>query len=177
MISERVKQGILSRLSYDPTTGLFRHKISHLKVRPGDIAGYENDQGYIIINVYGQRIRAHRAAWFVMTGEYLDNEFDVDHEDNNRSNNVFTNLRKATRTQNNLNRGLTAGNKSGKAGVSLRKDTGKWDARIVYEGRTILLGNHAKIEDAINARLEAEGRICKGFHPIDKTRTARPRHR
>lgn len=48
-------------------------------------------------------------------------------------------------------------NQSGARGVSWRKDTQKWHARIVVAGKTILLGNFTDLEEAKSARALAEG--------------------
>ena len=54
-------------------------------------------------------------------------------------------------------------NKSGTKGVHLVKKTNKWKATISFKGEMIYLGCFADIQDAINARKEAEE---KYFKPI-----------
>jgi hypothetical protein len=81
---------------------------------------------------------------------------DVDHRDHDTLRNVRSNLRKCSRSQNMANaKGLRVNNKSGVAGVYLRKDTGKWAAQITVNGRTLGLGSFADKNEAIRIRAEA----------------------
>lgn len=159
-------------LTYDPMTGLLRWRIrTHGHggaINPGDVAGSDKD-GYIQIIVGKKPYRAHHLAWLLMTGEWPPAGQDVDHADRNRSNNAWSNLRLASRAQNNVNTSGRRNNTSGCPGVSFRKDTQKWHARITYEGKVILLGNYEKKEDAIAARRAVEsvayGKFVPAQHP------------
>jgi hypothetical protein len=53
---------------------------------------------------------------------------------------------------------------SGARGVCLVKSSGRWTARIWVNNRTVRLGNHVHIEDAIAARRSAELRLFGGVH-------------
>ena len=71
----------------------------------------------------------------------------VDHRDGDTLNNTRTNLRMATRSQNNANR-------AGKADKELPKgvfltDSGKYRARIMVEGKNISLGTFSTVEEAV----------------------------
>jgi len=65
---------------------------------------------------------------------------ETDHRDNDGLNNQRSNLRPATRSQNNANRRKGAGFSSRFKGVSWAKREGKWDARIKSGGRQRYLG-------------------------------------
>lgn len=52
-----------------------------------------------------------------------------------------------------------ANNSSGVRGVSWKKDTKKWWARIEIDGKTRSLGYYTSLEDAARARAEAIARI------------------
>lgn len=146
-------------LSYDPESGKIHWVVDRLsyggKAKAGTVAGQIHD-GYVIIGLLGKQYRAHHLAWLMMTGEWPPLDLDVEHQDRNRSNNAWTNLRLATRYQNIANVGTRSTNKSGRTGVSWRKDTGKWHARIKADGKIILLGNFVEFEDACRARAAAE---------------------
>lgn len=148
-------------LRYNPHTGNFHWIITtHGRggmIYPGDVAGSLKD-GYIVIHLDGVVYRAHRLAWYVMTGEWLPPEQDLDHRNGERSDNRFHNLRKATRSENNdnPNNKLRSDNVSGTRGVSWRADTNKWHARIKIKGKIILLGDYIELEDAVAARKAAE---------------------
>jgi len=153
-------------LSYDPQTGVIRWKIftkgRRGPIRPGDAAGTDKD-GYVQIKIFGKVYRAHHIAWLLMTGEWPPADCDMDHINRNRSDNAWCNLRLAHRSQNNVNSGLRADNKSGHKGVFQRKDTGKWEARITASRCVHILGNFGTMEEAIAARDDAERRYYGEF--------------
>lgn len=58
-------------LEYHPETGVFTQKIQRKGgLKPGEDAGCLTDHGYVKISVDYRRYRAHRLAWFWMTGEW-----------------------------------------------------------------------------------------------------------
>lgn len=147
-------------LTYDPETGVFRWLQAIMCARgirpPLSEAGSPNDSGYTLIKLYGRLYRAHHLAWLTMTGDWPPREGDIDHEDRCRSNNAWSNLRAATRGQNNVNAKIRKSNKSGYKGVSWRAEINRWHARITVGGKILLLGNFERIEDAAEARKIAE---------------------
>lgn len=92
-------------------------------------------------------------------------EFMVDHIYGKRNDNRKSQLRLATRTQNNQNKRLHSNNTSGVTGVSLNKKNNKWDSYIHVNKSKIFLGRFDNIEDAIRARLKAEKEYFKDFAP------------
>ncbi len=72
----------------------------------------------------------------------------VDHINQNRLDNRRENLRFATRSQNQANKGRQANNTSGYKGVSFR--AGKWEARIRVAGGRLQLG---RFDDPVTAAL------------------------
>lgn len=84
-----------------------------------------------------------------------DNEFP-DHIDGNGLNNSRSNLRRATKSTNGMNRGAEKNSWTGYKGVSWHKHRKKYRARIKANGKEISLGYYVNIEDAIKARDEAE---------------------
>lgn len=134
-------------LKYDPDTGLFTwiKRKSRSPVQVGDIAGHKNARGYIEIRFEGTLYLAHRLAFLFMTGSIPDY---VDHEDEDKSNNKWLNLRKATKSQNGCNVGIPAHNTSGVKGVSFSKPNRKWIAQVVHKGVYYYLGYHDDVESA-----------------------------
>lgn len=148
-------------LAYDPLTGVFRWKISpRNRTLPGDVAGYLNDQGYVLCVVDQQKIRLHRAAWAMVHGELP--EMKIDHINGVRSDNRIENLRLATCSQNSQNSALRSTTKTGVKGVHLRRDTGKYSASITVDKKTHWLGCYDTLSEAKAARLEWESK----FHPF-----------
>jgi hypothetical protein len=149
-------------LSYCPDTGELRWKVKRNSyggtVVPGKIAGTPALHGYIKITIDQCQCLAHRLAWLITTGELPSAGMEIDHINGNRSDNRIANLRVVDRSKNNMNSCIRGNNKSGVTGVSFRKDTEKWHARITVEKRIILLGNFDNIGEAIAARQAAEVR-------------------
>jgi len=152
-------QRLRELLEYSPDTGIFswrENRLSHAgKAKVGSPAGTPKE-GYISIIVEQRVYRAHRLAWLFMTGAFPAKGTEIDHINRVRSDNRWSNLRLVTRSQNNMNSGMRSDNQSGHKGVTKRRDTGKWHARITVDRRVLLLGNFITFEDAVAARRAAE---------------------
>ena len=80
-------------------------------------------------------VRMHRAVLDVPTGKFID------HINHNGLDNRKANLRVVTRLENTWNKRKQRGNYSSQyKGVTWLKRTGKWQARIVCNGRAIFIG-------------------------------------
>lgn len=89
-------------LKYCPNSGQFFWINPPKNKEVGDVVGYVTTLGYIRIYHKGKPYYAHRLA-FMMMGEDIDG-WEVDHIDRNKSNNKWSNLRKATSAENKYNR-------------------------------------------------------------------------
>jgi len=144
LTAERLKQ----QFHYDPLTGVFTRLTGPRGV--GAPSGYVHSRGYVHISVEGVEYKAHRLAWLYMTGEWP--LLQIDHEDTVRSNNVWTNLRLATRSQNQGNsRPIRKTNTSGFKGVSRHPQNQKWVAYINRDGQSTYLGSYDNINHAAAA--------------------------
>lgn len=94
--------------------------------------------GYLHGGIFGRLHKAHRVIWAMQTGEWPKGE--LDHEDTDRSNNRWGNIREATRSEQMQNQRLPESNSSGVKGVSWHKDRQKWQANITVNGRRKYLG-------------------------------------
>jgi hypothetical protein len=81
----------------------------------------------------------------------LDTSQEIDHKDTNRLNNQRTNLRVATRSQNQANAKLSKKSSSGYKGVCFDKRSNKWQASIQVKGVRMTLGYFIEPEDAARA--------------------------
>lgn len=81
---------------------------------------------------------------------------NYDHIDRNPLNNQKSNFRKATNSQQSINRNKLKSNTSGFTGVSWREREKKWCAYVQINGKTKSLGYYNNKQDAIKARLNAE---------------------
>lgn len=142
-------------LSYNAVTGEFLWKISpRNRTLPGDKAGHMNDQGYMLCTIDQKKIRLHRAAWAMHYGEIPSGH--LDHINGIRSDNRISNLRLATQSQNMQNTATRKDNKHRVKGVHKRKDNGRFSAHIAVDGKSRYLGCFGSLEEAQNARLQAE---------------------
>lgn len=85
-----------------------------------------------------------------------DSKQDVDHINHNPSDNRKANLRNVTRSQNQMNVGLSRNNKSGVTGVHFDSTNEKWVAQIGIDRKRKNLGKFDNFDDAVKARKEAE---------------------
>ena len=156
-ISDLTAHEVRKLLDYDPETGLFRWRHRE-DVRPrwntryaGTVAGTlwrsraRNKTGYIMIVIRCRSYRAHRLAWLYMTGEWPEDE--IDHRNQNGTNNRWRNLRAATQSQNKANVPSRSHNRLGIKGVR-EVPSGRFVAAIKVPGRRRYLGTFDTAEEA-----------------------------
>lgn len=105
---------------------------------------------YIYRRASGRHVLLHREV-LSRVGVDLRSKDDVDHVDGDASNNLRTNLRLATRSQNNYNRGATKANRCGYKGVSFDQRRGLWKARIKIGKKVHFLGRFDNLLEAVLA--------------------------
>lgn len=98
-------------------------------------AGSIHKTGYRHITWIGKVHKAHRLIFMLHHG-FLPPE--VDHINGDRQDNRLENLRPATRSQNQCNRGALASNTSGYPGVSWHKKSQSWLVRVMKNGKTVV---------------------------------------
>lgn len=133
-------------IEYSPETGEFRWAKNRRGCRVGDICGRISVHGYREICVSGRLYRANRLAFLYMTGAWPIAE--IDHINRNKSDDRWSNLRQASRSQNMANVGLRADNTSSFPGVVWDKQRSKWRAQIRIGGRKVNLGRFPTFEEA-----------------------------
>ncbi len=148
-------------LHYDPETGVFTWlKTTSNRVKVGNIAGH-NENGYCNISLLNKSYKAHKLAWLYMTGILLPSTTDIDHRNNNRFDNRWCNLRKATRSQNLLNQLKRPGNTSGYKNVWFNKQRNRWQADCVIGGKYYYFGQF-KDPKAASEAYEAFAKVHHG---------------
>lgn len=106
--------------------------------------------------------KKYRLANFVK-GDFSQKHI-YDHRDRRPLNNLRSNLRVATPSQNTINRGIQS-SKSGIVGVSWMSSRNKYRAYICLNKKHYHLGLFANIQDAITTRREAERKYHGEFSP------------
>uniref|UniRef100_A0AB74UGU2 HNH nuclease domain-containing protein n=1 Tax=Caulobacter phage BL57 TaxID=3348355 RepID=A0AB74UGU2_9VIRU len=138
------------RYKYDPSTGAITLRGSKSRKRCGSVS----KAGYRVMKVsYGGRrvqIAAHKVAWAIHHGVMPDH--DVDHKDLNRRNNRIKNLRKATRSQNLVNRPNVGAYPKGVTKSRSKKKP--FQAQVTINGVYTYLGCYTTAEEAHAAYLK-----------------------
>lgn len=149
-------------LRYDPESGIWERLSTRGGEAAGTRAGSRKASGYILIDVDGHRYRAHRLAWLYMTGSWPARQ--IDHADNNRSNNRWHNLRLADDQQNQANSRKSKNNTSGFKGVYRSHCRGRpWRAKLNLGTKQIHLGSFDTAADAAAAYASAAKEHFKEF--------------
>lgn len=141
-------------LHYSPDTGHFTRLTSKGNGVAGQISASKDTHGYIQVRAGGSRYRAHRLAWFYMTGSWPTEQ--IDHINGVRDDNRWANLRQATQSQNIINGRLRSSTSTGFKGVTRDSDgRNRWRARITVAGRQRFLGYFGSAEEAAAAYQKA----------------------
>lgn len=163
LTQERLKEIV----KYNPESGQFLWKkkpsiyASHIVI--GTVAGWitgPKRRRYLKISINRKCYSLHRLAFLYMKG-YIPDE--VDHRDNNPTNNKWNNLREATKNENAHNCPVRKDNSSGYKGVTWDKKVKKWRARIALNGERINLGYFDSKEEAHLAYKDAAVKMHGNF--------------
>jgi len=132
---------------------------------------YVGDRGYVVSTVKKSKGKGkwklHRILMDCLEDDVTDKV--VDHINGNKLNNTKYNLRLCTQVQNNRNMRLSKNNTSGVSGVYLLQ-SGKWSARISYNGKKFSLGSFSTFEEAVIVRKEAENKYFGEFRYVGSDR-------
>lgn len=117
---------------------------------------FRNRDGKKYFQVYVNKVpyKAHRIV-YLLAFEVDPGDKEIDHIDGNGLNNNPANLRLATKSENQHNRGANKNNTSGFKGVSQDKQTKRWTAKIRLHGKRRHLGYHSTPEEAHAAYVRA----------------------
>lgn len=148
---------LLNATSYDPETGVFRRRYAvNRRFYAGQEIGSLGGHGYTVVWIRGQRILAHRLAWFYVHGKWPENT--IDHINGYKRDNRIANLRDVMHAENMQNlRRRHKDNKSGFQGVIRKR--GRYRAAIGTYGKTKHIGTFDTAQEAHDAYLEAKARL------------------
>jgi hypothetical protein len=144
MAAKIIPHQLAESLNYNPNTGDFVWKVSTSKrTKAGSPAGSVYPVGRLYISYKGSAYQAHRVAWFMHYGEQPPAL--IDHIDQDPLNNRISNLRKATRSLNAMN----------KPAKGVYRDGDKWRAMIRLNGKLTQLYRGPDYSKAVRARESA----------------------
>jgi hypothetical protein len=151
---------------YDPETGIVRWKYDSPKRcrnahKSGDVVGTITAQGYLAVNIRYMPYLLHRIIWAIVRGRWPRRQ--IDHRNMIRTDNRWINLRRASNSQNSMNRGAQSNNKSGLKGVTTHPDGGFF-ARITRNGVKYYLGYFATAMEAKAIYDDAAKRLHREYH-------------
>ena len=163
---------ILERTIYDPNKFVYKEnyvemiifnkrceEIERVKIDKEDVDNVKKDKWRLSSNGYimNQNDKLlHRVLMGTREG------YVVDHINKDKFDNRKSNLRNCSQSLNILNSKISKDNTSGIKGVDFHKASGKWRARIKYNGENKYLGIYENKEEAIKVRKEAENKILEG---------------
>ena len=153
--------------NYDPETGLLRWRKAVSRHAAGAVAGtVRGDKRYIEVRCAGKYYGAHRLAFLWMTGRWPNPE--IDHINQDGTDNRWSNLREATKAQNAANRRVAKTSQTGLKGVIrvTRDGITKFEARIRLNGKQKHLGRYETGQEAhqayVRAAEQAHGAFARG---------------
>lgn len=156
-------------LSYDSKTGVFVwKKRTSQRTFSGDIAGFIERFGYVVIKINRRKYRAHRLAWLLTYGSWPKEH--IDHINGVRHDNRIENLREANDLQNAAN----SGNRIKRLGQPrcVYKHCRKWKAVIRHNKKLHYIGVFSTPELASIAYEEKSRELFGSF----KRETANENH-
>ena len=138
---------IQSIFNYDAEKGILTHKKRHA-VKEGAIASYVMNHGYAGVKIHQKLYLVHRIIWTFVTGQWP--KLDIDHINCDKTDNRWSNLREATRTENCMN---GRARRHHLKGAYVQKN-GRWQSHIKIRGLHCHLGTFLTEKDA-NAAYKA----------------------
>lgn len=103
-------------LKYNPATGELVWRDS------GRVAGSRHIHGYRYLTLSGKQYKTHTICWLLYYGRPPKDQ--IDHKNGIRDDNRIENLREATASQNQFNKGIQKNNTTGFKGVCFRPGRG-----------------------------------------------------
>lgn len=130
---------ILNKVYYDETSETFLRwkEGTGLARKENYVAGHLCEtSGYSFVTYENKRFPVHNIVWVIFNGEISDGMI-VDHVDCIRNNNSISNLRLATISQNNMNKGVRSDSSTGTKGLSWHISENRWYGSVTVDGKRV----------------------------------------
>lgn len=163
LTAERLRDILL----YAPKRGVFywiKPPTNHSELL-GEMAGApraSRGKQYWVIKINGKAYPRSRLAWLYMSRSHPREQ--IDHINGDSLDDRWVNLREATVTQNAWNHSKRKRKKDFHLPMGVcTADSGKYRARISYQGRDLLLGTFNTVEEARNVYVDARRKLYGEF--------------
>lgn len=137
------------------------HGLWNQRYAGGRAFATQHERGYLHGFILGRQFLAHRVVWAMVHGKWPSAQ--IDHINGAKSDNRPANLREASASQNQWNKGVRKDSASRSKGVYFDADRDKWVAEIRSNGRKRFLGRFADQSDAIAAYARASAELHGEF--------------
>ena len=124
--------------------------------------------GYYYVGIYKNGNMKNAFIHRLIAETFISNPLnkpEVDHIDRNPLNNRISNLRWATKSENQLNKKVYSNNSSTISGIYKNRNRNKYVVRITINGKRKYIGLFETFEEAGNARCESEEKYFSEFRP------------
>ena len=139
--------------NYDPLTGVLTVRLPQQQTYVGDALGTVDTNGYLVMGIASKTYLVHRIIWMYVKG-YMPEQ--IDHINHKRLDNRWLNLREVSNTVNAKNCSTSKNSVTKINGVSYMTSINKYRAYITVNKKHIHLGVFINIEDAKQARKNAD---------------------
>ena len=146
-MAELTQDRLKELFEYDPDTGIFTRLISLGNQKAGTPC-LSKKNGYIKIQIDGVPYYAHRLAFLYMEGMI---PIIVDHINQIKDDNRWSNLRESTDSSNKANITRKSNNTSGYKNVSWNINANKWQVQVQKNGRNHSGGYFESMKDAVES--------------------------
>lgn len=157
-------------LRLDANTGLLHWLVGRPNgSKAGDVAGGQDRNRYVRLEIDQVKLAAHRVAWALHTGYWPPDGMQIDHINGIKTDNRPANLRLANNSENQCSAKSRPG-RSGLRGVDWSIQMGRWRAKIMKGKRTIHPGYFHDKNEAHAAYCQAAAEIHGPFRNTESRR-------
>lgn len=156
---------IAEAFSYNPYTGAITRNMPTRQNAAGTVCTFLSNKGnYLAVSLKmpdgkWKQLGAHRVAFMLMKRRWPTNL--IDHVDGSGTNNVWSNIREASVSDNMVNSKLTSRSSTGYKGVCVHK--GRYIARVTKDGKQYHVGTFDCPNEAHKAYMKRAKELHKDF--------------
>lgn len=134
----------------------------------GCVATDKKGRSYIKVRVNDCLYQAHQIIFCMIYGQWPEDDKEVDHRDGDGLNNKPSNLREASRTQNNFNRKISVNNVLGYKNITYEERTKSYRVELSANKKRIYRKRFKDLSEAISARDFVASQYHEDFYRLAK---------